>query len=221
MNMKCKLLAAILLGALGTAAYTAAKPAADRQAEILGKPMRIAPLREDEIAPEMRALVAPPKGYGNPGELPEQFRVMLRNPELLKAYTPMGGYFIVQGKLPPRDRELMILRNGWLCQAPYEWGEHVAIAKRNGVTSAEIERVTRGPEAPGWSEHDRALLRAVDELHANSMISDATWNTLAKTLSDVQMLEVPMLIGQYQAGAYVHNSLRLNLRPGNPGLSAR
>ncbi|MEI4884324.1 carboxymuconolactone decarboxylase family protein, partial [Klebsiella pneumoniae] len=81
----------------------------------------------------------------------------------------------------------------------------------------EIERVTKGPEAPGWNEHDRALLRAVDELHRDSMISDATWNTLAKTLNEAQMLEVPMLIGQYQAGAYVHNSLRLHLRPGNPG----
>lgn len=192
-----------------------------READIFGKPLRIPARGEQEISEEHRALVAPPKGYGMPGELPEMFRVMLHNPDMLKVYHPMGAYFIVEGKLPPRDRELAILRNAWLCQAPFEWGEHVAIGTKCGLTSEEIERVTEGPEAAGWSRHDRAILRAVDELLSNAMISDATWIVLAETLDHAQMLEVPVLVGTYQATAYLQNSLRLPLRPGNPGLAAR
>ena len=78
-----------------------------------------------------------------------------------------------------------------------------------------------GPDAPGWTDHERALLAAVGELHGNAMISDATWDKLAETLSHAQMLEVPVLVGQYQATAYMQNSMRLPLRPGNPGLAAR
>jgi 4-carboxymuconolactone decarboxylase len=192
-----------------------------READIFGKPLRIEPIPDDQISAEVHELLGPPKGYGTPGELPVQFRIMLKHPELLETYRPMGSFFIVQGKLPPRDRELLILRNAWICQAPYEWGEHVAIGKRIGLTSEEIERVTQGPDAPGWSEHDRALLNAVAELHASAMIGDATWTILAHTLDDAQMLEVPLIVGQYQGTAYLQNALRLPLRPDNPGLAAR
>jgi hypothetical protein len=58
----------------------------------------------------------------------------------------------------------MAHRVGWRCRAPYEWGEHVDIAKRNGVTAVEVERVTAGAYAPGWTAHEMAILRGVDEL---------------------------------------------------------
>jgi alkylhydroperoxidase family enzyme len=123
--------------------------------------------------------------------------------------------------LPGRDREVAVLRIGWLCRAPYEWGEHVLIAKKLGVTSAEIEAITIGSTAPGWSVHDRAILRAVEELYADAMISDATWATLAERYDERQLIELPVLIGQYQAVAYYQNSLRLRLHHNNPGLTAR
>jgi alkylhydroperoxidase family enzyme len=192
-----------------------------READILGKPLRVPEVRPEDMTEEVLAMVTPPKGYGTPGELPQVFLVLANNPEMFKVHSPMGSYFIVQGKLPPRDRELLILRNAWLCQAPYEWGEHVGIGKRVGISSEEIERVIAGPDAPGWTDHERALLTAVGELHGNAMISDPTWDKLAETLSHAQMLEVPVLVGQYQATAYMQNSMRLPLRPGNIGLAAR
>ena len=80
---------------------------------------------------------------------------------------------LFKGALSPRERELAILRVDWLCGAPFEWGEHVDIAKRYGVSREEIERVTQGSSAPGWSEHERAILKGVEESLANYMISDA------------------------------------------------
>jgi len=123
--------------------------------------------------------------------------------------------------LPLRDRKLAILRTGWLCQAPYEFGEHVNQAKRAGVTSEEIERITVGSSAPEWDAHDRALLRAVDELHGEAMISDDTWAQLSQRLNDGQLVELTILIGQFVATAYFQNSLRLRLEEGNKGLAAR
>ena len=56
--------------------------------------------------------------------------------------------------LTPRDRELLILRAGWNNQAPYEWGQHVAIALRSDISQEEIDRVPAGPDAPGWDPFD-------------------------------------------------------------------
>ncbi|TXC70240.1 carboxymuconolactone decarboxylase family protein [Sphingomonas ginsenosidivorax] len=153
--------------------------------------------------------------------LPEIMRTMLRHPALFTCLANTGPQLLGYGALPPRDRELAILRVGWLCRAPYEWGEHVIIAKKCGVTTTEVEAVTIGSTASDWRDHDRAILRAVEELHADATISDATWATLAARYDDRQLIELPVVIGQYQAVAYYQNALRLRLHHDNPGLAAR
>ena len=155
------------------------------------------------------------------GNLPEIMRTMLRHPDLFACQAEIGIQLLSQGALPARDRELAILRIAWLCQAPYEWGEHVLVARKVGVSSEEVERLTQGSESPGWTEHEQAILRAAEELHANAMISDATWAILSKRFDDRQLIELPIVIGQYQAVAYYQNSLRLRLHKGNHGLKAR
>ncbi len=153
--------------------------------------------------------------------LPEIVRTMLRHPNLFARQVDIGIQLLAEGRLPPRDRELAILRMGWLCQAPYQWGEHILVAKKLGITSDEIERITLGSEASGWSEFEAAILKATDELYQSAMISDATWTVLAKHLDDQQLIELPIVIGQYQTVAYYQNSLRLRLHEGNSGLKAR
>lgn len=155
------------------------------------------------------------------GTLPDFITTMLRHPGLYQTHLGLG-LFLFKGAMTVRDRELAILRTGWLCQAPYEWGEHVKIGKNlAGVTDEEIERVMTGSTADGWSEHERALLCAVEELHADAMISDETWAVLAKNMNEQQLLELPVLIGQYMGVAFLQNSIRARPIEGNTGLAAR
>jgi alkylhydroperoxidase family enzyme len=194
-----------------------------RETLILGKPPRIPPLERSELGEEAaesalalrRAASAPASD-----EVTEFTATMLRHPALYQRHTELA-FQLYGGALSPRDRELIILRTGWLCKAPYEWGEHVKIGKRVGLTHEEIERVTRGSMASGWDENDRALLSAVEQLRENAMISDETWAILKRRLDERQLIELPILVGQYQGLAYLQNALRLRLIAGNPGLSAR
>jgi len=205
------------------------EPSADfdiaaREAEIIGKPQRIAPLAPeefDEAALDLVMAVRKSLGVDEMDEIPEVFGVMLRDPGLFRCQMDMGVQLLGKGSISKRERELAILRTGWLAQAPFEWGEHVDIAKRYGVTGEEIERVTIGSTAPGWNEHDRAILKAVEELLDDRMISDATWNELAKNWDERQLMEFPVLVGQYFTIAIQQNSLRIRLADDNPGLSNR
>jgi alkylhydroperoxidase family enzyme len=201
-----------------------AEAVAARDAEINGRPPRIAPLAPDEIGEEafavlteMRAAIGAPPTR----QMPEFSATFLRHPHLCQAHTGLA-MFLFQGALSPRDRELAILRTGWLCQAPFEWSAHTRVAKRVGaIDEAEIERVTQGSTAPGWSDHERAVLRAVEELFERAMISDETWAVLARTFDEKQLMELPILVAQYQGVAYLQNSLRVRLMPGSAGLTAR
>lgn len=194
-----------------------------RETLILGKPPRIEPLPPSELGEEAtRSALALRKAASAPlsSEVTEYTATLLRHPNLYHRHAELGMQ-LYTGALVPRDRELLVLRTGWLCQAPYEWGEHVKIGKRVGLSDEEIERVILGSTAPGWNEHERALLSAVEELYQDAMICDATWAVLARKLDERQLIEVPVVVGQYQGLAYLQNSLRLRLGPGNTGLSAR
>jgi alkylhydroperoxidase family enzyme len=196
---------------------------AARQAEIIGKPQRIGEVEPETLDGDALALIERIRGSAGAarqGPIPGYFLTMVKHPDIFRCQLELGTA-LFKGQLPPRDRELAVLRIGWLCRAPYEWGEHVDIGQRNGVTSQEVTRIIEGSAAEGWSAHDRAILRGVEELLDNQIITDETWATLAQSWSEAQLIEFPMMVGQYVATAYVQNSLRIRLASDNPGLTYR
>ena len=204
---------------LGGAASDAA-----RDVEVNGKPPRILPLGEDELSPEamdyckrLRVVLGVPES----GLIPAVTATMLRHPALNDAQTDMGIMLSSKGRIAARERELAVLRGAWVTGAPFEWSEHVVIARRFGISADEIARVIEGGSAPGWSGHEAALLTAVDELLSRFMISDETWATLAESWDEQQLMEFPILVGVYAATAMQQNSLRVTTDGGKPGLTSR
>lgn len=194
---------------------------AARQAHVVGDGPRILAIDNDDVDDESHAVVSRLRasaGAGPAAIMPDYMRTMIKHPEIFRCQMEMGAA-IYKGRIPPRERELAVLRCGWLCRAPYEWGEHVDIGKRYGLSDEEVALVQQGSSAPGWSEHEAAILRGVEELIGDQALSDATWNTLAKSWDEAQLIEFPMMVGQYVATAFVQNSLRIRLAPDNPGLS--
>ena len=196
---------------------------AAREAQVVGDGPRIlaVPNEElDEASVELVNTIRASAGAGAVTVVPDYMRTVIKHPEIFRCQMEMGTV-LFQGRISPRERELAILRIGWLCQAPYEFGQHVNISKRYGVTTEEIERAVEGSAAPGWTEHEAAILRGVEELLEDKAVSDDTWNVLAKSWDEAQLIEFPMMVGQYVATAFVQNTLRIRLEPDNPGLSHR
>ena len=175
---------------------------------------RIPPLAPDEQDDQTRELLAGAAAPGIPAA--NIFATLVRHPGLFRKWMPFGGKLLT-GKLPARDRELLILRTGWRCQSEYEWGQHVLIGRASGLTDEEIERLKDGPDAAGWDPFDAALVRAADELHDDACITDETWAALAARYDDKQMTEVPMVVGQYHLVSYTLNSLGVQRESGVPG----
>lgn len=176
---------------------------------------RIQPLTEPEWSAAQRTVLEPVKGK-------EPFYNVLAT---LTRHIDAAEKFLVWARhimgdtstLSGRDRELLILRVGWLCEAEYEWGQHVIFARKEGLTDAEIARIKVGPDAAGWTPFDAALLRAADELHSDSCISDGTWATLSARYSDEQMMDVVFAVGQYHLVSMALNSFGVQLDDGVSG----
>ena len=176
---------------------------------------RILPLRDEEADEQTRALLEEVRLPN--AEAVNIFATLVRYPGLYRRWMPFAGKLLA-GKLPARDRELLILRSAWRCASSYEWGQHVRLAKQAGIAGEDIDRIATGPDAPGWEPFDRTLLTAVDELHDDSCLTDTTWATLASRYDERQMIELPMLVGQYHMLAFALNSLGVQREPGVPDL---
>ncbi|MCB1692459.1 MAG: carboxymuconolactone decarboxylase family protein [Pseudomonadales bacterium] len=175
---------------------------------------RIEPLHESTWNEEQQDAF---KALLEQGNVLNIFRTLSNHPKLAKRWMVFANHILGKSTLSVRDREIAILRIGWLCKAEYEWGQHVVIAKRAGMTDEEIENIKTGADAPGWAEHERLLIKATDELHNDAFVSDETWAGLSKTYSTEQIMDIVFTVGQYNLVSWALNSFGVQLDKGIPG----
>ena len=180
------------------------------------KEPRLYPLDESEWSEEQIQLLTPLKMGGRVFNV---FTTLARNPKMMKDWIGFASYILGRSALPSRDREILILRIGWLCQSEYEFGQHSMIGQHAGLTSEEISRITEGPEAKGWTAFEAALIQAVDELHSDAFVGDATWHALAEHYDEKQMIDLIMTVGMYNLISMALNSLGVQLDEGLSGFT--
>jgi AhpD family alkylhydroperoxidase len=132
--------------------------------------------------------------------------LLAHHPGLARAFLTFNAHLLGASALPPRLRELAILRMAWRRRCRYEWAQHVAIARRAGVTDEEIAQVR--------AEASTLISRAVDELDEGSCLSDQTYRALAAELDDRQLLDLVFTIGNYALLAMAFNTFGVELDPG-------
>lgn len=144
---------------------------------------------------------------------PNLFRTMFRNFRIYFSFALFNSKMMPKGELTRRQTELAILRVAWKTRSRYEWGQHVDIGIRDGLTLEDISRVAMGGSAEGWSESEGAILMAVDELIDNNVISSEQWTVLSNYFNDRLLIELMLLIGGYTALAGVLNTVGIELEP--------
>ena len=181
---------------------------------------RIQPLPPEEWPPEMREALAAlrpahprqpfPRRDGRP-KARNALGTLARHPELARAFNTFNGHILFASTLSARQRELLVLRVATLRESAYEWEQHAVLAGDAGLGSDEVSRIVLGPDAPGWSGLDRALLEAADELVRDGAVSGATWKTLAGELDERQLMDLVFTVGAYDTLAMAFRSFDVEL----------
>jgi 4-carboxymuconolactone decarboxylase len=141
-------------------------------------------------------------------------RVFVQHPALYRAFTPFAEQLFQGSSLPPREREILILRALELCDEGYGLPHHVIIAQTIGMTDADIAAARQG--GPTLSPFEQALAKAAEELVRAHRIGDETWHELAQRYSVTQLMEVVFLVGIYVMMATATKSFGIQLED-DPG----
>ncbi|WP_158566955.1 carboxymuconolactone decarboxylase family protein [Actinomadura craniellae] len=145
------------------------------------------------------------------------FTALANHPDLLRRWLVFGGHVLRKSTLPARERELVILRVGWRCGSAYEFGQHRIIGREAGLTDTEIDRLAGDIAAAEWTEADRTLLRAADQLVDTRRVDDATWAELAAGWSTQQVMDLVFTVGQYVLTCMALNTFEIPLDEGLEG----
>ncbi|MDX2937782.1 carboxymuconolactone decarboxylase family protein [Streptomyces ipomoeae] len=148
------------------------------------------------------------------GDIGNIYRALAHSPKLAESWLRFAGYVARRSGLTPRERELAILRVGWLRSAEYEWAHHARIARSVGLTDAEIRATTEDLAARPWSECDRALLDATGQLVEDGDIDNATWLALESFMTPQRLLDFVFTVGNYTLISMLVRAARVQLEPG-------
>ena len=178
---------------------------------------RISPLETSNGSPVQRAYL---ESHEWDGWVANVFKTVAHHPDLAKSLDAFAIGHILNSEsstLLPRHRELLILRIGWLCKSEYEWSAHSRIARDIGFTDDELIRITTGPGAPEWTPFEATLLRAVDELHSDAFVTNATWQALSEQYDTQQLMDLVATVGTYNMVSMILNSWGVQLEEGFTG----
>lgn len=137
------------------------------------------------------------------------FSTLGRQRRLFRAWLRFSAQLMPGGTISRQETELVILRVAHLRQCLYERDHHVRLGRRVGIDDEVLERIASGPHASAWSDRQRALLAAVDSLVGTKNVDDATWAQLRVHYKEPQLVELCLLVGQYEALATTIATLRI------------
>ncbi len=154
-------------------------------------------------------------------EIPEQvaelniFRVLLNHPLLAKRINDLLMTLLFRGKLDTRLRELVIMRLGWATGSNYEWTQHWRIARELGLPEADLLAIRDWRESDRFSDADRAVLAATDEILDRGGISPETWADCVSHVGGFEeLLELTAAIGNWRMVSSLLQSLDIPLEEG-------
>ena len=145
----------------------------------------------------------PPGGRGGGANV---FRTFNRHPPADRVRGAINTHVNGSNTLTPKQRELLMTRIGVLCRSEYEYAAHLRLGRQAGFTDADVSRVINGPTSAPGDPLETALLQATDDLYTDVVISTPTWNTLAKSFNERQLIDVLITVGGYRSGSMLINT---------------
>jgi 4-carboxymuconolactone decarboxylase len=127
------------------------------------------------------------------------FKALANSPTMFPPFIRLGNAILLKSKLDPVLREMAIVRVGVLSRARYEVFQHERISRQVGMPEEKIAALHEGPEAPVFSEQERALVRFTDDVVVNVHASRETYDACARFLDTNEMIELVITIGYYMA----------------------
>jgi 4-carboxymuconolactone decarboxylase len=144
------------------------------------------------------------------------YRALANNPDLLSAWIEFAWSIRQKPTTSRRLRELMIVRGAALMDCQYELSHHRLMARRSGVSDAELEALEGWRESSLFAPAERAAL-AFMEAMVEGAVPEAVGSELAVHFDPSERVELALTAGLYCMVPRVIDALRVPLETDGVG----
>jgi 4-carboxymuconolactone decarboxylase len=185
-------------------------------------PARLAQLKQDEFSDEVRTFLSQWTGgiFRNATTNPTLL-TFAHHPVLAHVFSKFNIHLLSTSTLPVRQRQIAIMRTAWICKATYMWSSHLRTSLRCGLEPELFSAVQAGSGHEYFTQFERALIEATEELVRDKRVGDSSWNALRAEWNEQQLLDFLFTVGCYVMVAGVMRSTGVEREPELLELAAR
>ncbi|HEY5897102.1 MAG TPA: carboxymuconolactone decarboxylase family protein [Burkholderiales bacterium] len=130
------------------------------------------------------------------GTPPNLYRALGNHPKLVAAWTEFSKMLRYDTRTPRALRELVILRGAQLMRSEYEWAQHLAMARKAGITEAQIQALPNWRTSSEFNEREKAAL-ALSEAVTQGKVSDAVYADVSRHFDHHDYVELATVAAFY------------------------
>jgi alkylhydroperoxidase family enzyme len=159
---------------------------------------RMAPVLQEELTDETRAFLD--KWTGGIFRGANSNPVLLtfaHHPRLADLFSQFNIHLLSTSTLPVKQRQIAIMRVAWICKATYMWSSHLSTSVRCGLSPDMFTPIKVGAQDPYFTDFERVVIRATEDLVRDHQISDANWQSLLTEWNNQQLLDFLFTVGAY------------------------
>jgi alkylhydroperoxidase family enzyme len=135
------------------------------------------------------------------------------HPRLADLFSALNIHLLTTTTLPLRERQIAIMRTAWLCEARYMWSSHLRTSLRRGLEPELFKPLQVGASDPYFTDFERTVIHATEDLVRDRLISAANWQALAVQWDNKQLLDFMFTVGTYVLVAGVMRSTGVQREP--------
>ena len=170
-------------------------------------PARLPQVRDEDFTDETRAFFGQwTGGFFKDADKNPVLRTFAHHPDLANAFSPLNIHLLSNNTLPVKERQIAIMRAAWVTKAVYMWSSHLNTSKLCGLSDDMYGPIQRGADDPYFTDFERAVIRATEDLVHDRNVSDANWDALKAEWSEKQLLDFLFTVGCYVMVAGVMRS---------------
>ena len=177
-------------------------------------PARLPQLKQDEFTDEVRAFLSQWRGgiFRNATVNPTLL-TFAHHPALADVFSKFNIHLLSTSTLPVRQRQIAIMRTAWICKATYMWSSHLRTSIRCGLAPEIFSAIQAGANHPYFTEFERVIIRATEELVEQKRVGDHSWRALSAEWNTQQLLDFLFTVGCYVLVAGVMRSTGVEREP--------
>lgn len=144
------------------------------------------------------------------GAVPNVFRAMAHNPEMLEAFLALNGT-LPKTKLDGKLRELAYIKTSELNGCDYCLHHHRGLGKKAGLNDRQVAETAQYETSDAYTDLEREVMRFAEEVTRHINVSDGVYDRLKQKLGDREIVELAMTVGIANFTNRVTETLRLEL----------